>query len=218
MKELVSAKIKGQLEKIIAVYFDLFRLELDNFRLVLLFEGVSVENVGEVFIANSSCSKKINKRRQLLGETFYSQKKDIVNSFFLNLAKLFDAPKRNKPKSIPILVKTITNNYHLFEKTEDLKKAIDRYEERINKSIKTINLVKEHRDKCLAHNDNNVECCHLKGLSTNETREVMETIKSLVNSVCSFFEMVGILDSELEKIKDASFTKNIELLDTFEPR
>lgn len=45
----------------------------------------------------------------------------------------------------------------------------------------------------------------------------METIKSLVNSVCSFFEMVGILDSELEKIKDASFTKNIELLDTFEP-
>lgn len=48
MKELVSAKIKGQLEKIIAVYFDLFRLELDNFRLVLLFEGVSVENVGEV--------------------------------------------------------------------------------------------------------------------------------------------------------------------------
>ena len=45
----------------------------------------------------------------------------------------------------------------------------------------------------------------------------MEAIKNLVNSVCYFFEKNGILDSEIEKIKDASFTKNIELLDTFEP-
>ncbi|RXK88362.1 hypothetical protein EST62_03485 [Chlorobaculum sp. 24CR] len=216
MKEAVSNKIKSQLSKIIEAYFELVRLELDNFRLVLLIDGVKIDNETLVHVTTSGCDDKINKRRKLLGETFYSQKKDITDSFFLTLAKLFDEPKRNQPNSIPVMVSTISKNYHIFEKTEKLKVAISTYEESLIKNIDLINLIKEHRDKCLAHNDNKSQCNHLDSLSTNETRRLMDIIKNLVNSVSSFFDLIGISESDINKMSNESFKKNTELLKTLE--
>jgi len=215
MKESVSKNIKSQLSKIIEIYYELVRLELDNFRLTLLFEGVVVDDK-LVHLTTTNCDKKINKRRKIVGETFYSQKKDIVDSFFLNLAKLFDDPKRNKPKSVPVMVKTISNNFHLFQSVKILEAALAKYEKEISKNNETINIIKEHRDKCLAHHDNKVHCNHLNSMSTNETRKLMDIIKSLVNSVSSFFNVAGISDSDINKIRSESFDKNTKLIEMFE--
>jgi len=216
MKNAIHTKVKSHLIKIKQLYFKLIRLELDNFRLIILCEGFSIEELSNIHLTTSGSDQKITERRKLMYETFYSQKQDIVDSFFLTLAKLFDESKRNKPISVPTLVTFLSNNIHLFDEKTKVQKMIKEYQEKLIEVEDILNIIKEHRDQCLAHNDPKKNCGHLENLTTNETRKIMDVIFNIVNEVSELFDVSKIDKSEIERIRSESFNKNYRLLEKFE--
>lgn len=216
MKNAIRTKVKSHLIKIKELYFKLIRLELDNFRLIILCEGFSIEELSNIHLTTSGSDQKITERRKLMYETFYSQKQDIVDSFFLTLAKLFDESKRNKPISVPTLVTFLSNNIHLFDEKTKVQKMIKEYQEKLIEVEDILNIIKEHRDQCLAHNDPKKNCGHLENLTTNETRKIMDVIFNIVNEVSELFDVSKIDKSEIERIRSESFNKNYRLLEKFE--
>ena len=216
MKNAIHTKVKSHLIKIKELYFKLIRLELDNFRLIILCEGFSIGELSNVHLTTSGSDQKITERRKLMYKTFYAQKSDIVDSFFLTLAKLFDESKRNKPISVPNLVTLLSNNIHLFDEKTKIQETIKEYQEKLIEVKNILNIIKEHRDQCLAHNEPKRSCEHLDNLTTNETRKIMDVIFNFVNEDSELFDVSKINESEIERIRSESFNENYRLLEKFE--
>lgn len=198
MKDRVKNKVISHIEKISDFYFKLIRLELDHFRLILLYEGLSIIGSStKLHLTTSGSDEKINERRRLVKETFYSQKEEIIDSFFLTLAKIFDESKRNKPISLPNLVLLLTNSLHLFEEKKKIEQLLRNYKIKIEEVDDLLRMIKEHRDKCLAHSDEINKCEHLDGVTTNETRQIMDIVFHFLNECSDIFGIKKIEEFDI---------------------
>ncbi len=214
MKDIIESKVQKYVEFIIQEYYELHQLKLDYFSFLILINGFPL-NENRVFLTTSGIDEKINERIKLLSGLSPNKDKTIIDSYFLKLAKLFEAPKRDRPISILSLYDILNKNKHLFNEIE-LDKPLDEWFQEQENNRDLINQIIEHRDKCLAHNDDKIECQHLDSISTHETDKLIELIFSLINQVASLFTITGISVDILNNMESETFKSNYELMEALE--
>ncbi len=213
---MINQKIKKYIQRIIQEYSKLYQLNLDYFRFRLLSSGIEFEGK-YIHLTTSGDDEKINARRKVYYESFKDQGKIIVDSYFLCLANLFENSIRDKPVSIVVLVKMIKDNLHLFRDKRNISKIIDRIEKEIESNSDLIELILDHRNKCIAHNDPKFLICdHLNNLHSKQTDKLVEIIKTGINSLAEFFEITKIDDEKLSKMQSESFDANYNLIKKLE--
>jgi len=214
MAESVKSTARKMITKIIDEYYKLLQLELEFFRIIVLVEGMSLGNYN-VHMTTSGKDEKIKKRRKIMEETIYKNKETIVNQYFLNMAKIIERSSRNKPASVIMLYELLSKNTNCL-RNKDIENILNDFDENIKPHNDILRRIDEHRDKCLAHNEINVKCNHLDGLTTKDTEIILEDIKTFINALSIHLETPSIDESVIEKMKSDSFQKNYEIIKEME--
>lgn len=152
---------------------------------------------------------KLNNRLKLTQPNLLINRKANVNDYFLGLAKLLEINKRDKPGSIFTLIDILNNNLHLFNEYEkkEIITCLSQYEINRNEYQDLIGTIKEHRDKCLSHNDmKNSYCNHLNKISTKDTDKIIRDIIVFSDSLSTVFNY--------EKFDQERIQNDIELLNS----
>lgn len=115
----------------------------------------------------------------------------LRDSFFLNLAKLFDKTQSKKTKSIPKIQESLKKNSHLFKNEEwrliDI--SINNFERNIMNYSDIIKLVIDHRNECLAHPDKVNNCNHINNIDTKQTNIVINHVVMFLDDLATFYDI-----------------------------
>ena len=211
----MEEKIRSYINIISIKYYDLIKLELNFFKYSILIHGAKIDDI-RLHLTTSGNDTKINQRRKILADSFIALEKTTVDAYFLTLANLFEDSKRNKPISVLALIRIISNNVHLFVEKKDIESHLNVCKSKIMSLNDLIERIREHRDKCIAHNDSEVVCNHLINLTTIETREIMDVVKFTINSFSPYFNSKKIEESEIQRMQNESFHSNYKLIESLE--
>lgn len=211
----IENKTDAYILKISKEYLDLVRLEQDIFRIILLCEGFPVGDK-LIHITSSGNDEKINQRRKILYLTFYSQKQDLLDSYFLKMSKLFDISNNNKTLSLANFIIFLEKNIRFFSDTDKVLKIIEVYKHDFEKLESLFSQLKSHRDQCLAHNDSVSECKHLQGITSKDTAQVLDVIFDFIFNLNQILGKKTIDKETVEEIKRNAIEQNYILLKQLE--
>lgn len=159
------------------------------YELIILKHNWFLSNMSEKITVSGNLDK-LNNRLKLTQPNQIINKKANVNNYFLELAKLLEKPDSNKPGSVFTLIDILNKNLHLFNEYEkdEIVESISQYEISKNKYHELIEIIKEHRDKCLSHNDMKVSKCeHLNNISTKDTDIIVLDIIAFSDKLSPIF-------------------------------
>lgn len=212
----VNSKIDRFIAKISKEYLDLIRLELDVFRIILLCEGFPIGDK-LIHITISGDDEKINQRRKILYSTFYLQKKDLLDNYFMKISKLFDISNSNKTLSLPNLVNFLEKNIRFFEKDQNaILKIIFTYRASLENINHLLIDLRKHRDKCLAHNEDAIECNHLVNITSKDTAKILLVVFEFIVNLNEILGKKTIDKDQIQQMRDIYMKQNYILLKRFE--
>ena len=148
--------------------------------------------------------EKLEQRHKLESLTFEITVNAIVNDLFLTFAKLYEPYNRNKPNSVPNLLEILNKNKHLFKNSEleTIESSIGTYQILNLEFDSNIEQLKEHRDKCLGHNDSKTYGCkHLNNISRLDLERMIKNIIILIDNLSVVFGYEKFNFAQLDKIK-----------------